>query len=75
MIAFIFNLKTRIESQWTDPAFVGQPIIPTYKGRPVILDDFTLDAFQTYMEGQIFNFNYDHAIGLFELEISNYIKI
>jgi hypothetical protein len=57
---------TITESKWTDPAFVGSQTVPTYEGRPVIIDDLTLDAFASYMEDQIFNFDYDHAIGLFE---------
>ena len=59
-------MKTSIESKWTDPALVGYEKLQTYQGRPVIIDDLTLDAFRTYMEEQTFNFDYDHAIGLFE---------
>ncbi len=65
MLRSIF-LKTTTDSQWADPAFVGSQTVPTYKGRSVIIDDLTLDAFAAYMEGQIFTFFYDHAIGLFE---------
>jgi hypothetical protein len=43
---------------------VGLPTVSSYRGREVILDTNTLNAFTSYMQSLTFSFSYDAALGL-----------
>jgi hypothetical protein len=56
--------KSASQSNWSNPAIVGDPLNPTFNNNSVIVSSNTLLEFQSYANKLKFNFTYDHAVGL-----------
>ncbi len=59
-------MKTDIDSNWTNPQYVGVAGKATYQGKSVVLASATLGAFKAFMNKKQMPQAYDHAIGFFK---------
>lgn len=57
--------KDPVESTWTLAEKVGDLNVPEFDGRKVVLADETLNEFGNFLDNFIFDFEYDHAVGVF----------
>ncbi|RNA04998.1 A disintegrin and metallo ase with thrombospondin motifs 3-like [Brachionus plicatilis] len=54
---------------WTRADIVGDTDVTHYNGRQVVLADETLNEFGNFLQGLTIDFDYDHAVGVFNKDL------
>ncbi|RNA00332.1 A disintegrin and metallo ase with thrombospondin motifs 1, partial [Brachionus plicatilis] len=54
---------------WTRADIVGDTDVSHYNGRQVVLADETLNEFGNFLQGLTIDFDYDHAVGVFNKDL------